>query len=245
MNDAPTRSPGGDPYGTTRYVAHCLGDGRQTCPDASRPARTPRGVATWMRTHRGRTGHARFTLATFATVDLTCGDASGPAATDAAGLADGSDADDPAAPSDLSPADRVGEPGGDEGAPADPAASDVAAPGPARLADEPDTSDPATPSDLSTADLTPADLAAARLTVTSAVTSTGLSAGPGAGSTVRPHVDPDGRARARVAGGAFRAASAVPALRLLAVVVLARVDRVWSRAFDRALERLNREPTRP
>ncbi|MEU3963893.1 hypothetical protein AB0F42_29515 [Streptomyces buecherae] len=59
-------------YGaSTRYAAHCLGDGQGPCPAAARPARTPYAVDAWMAEHRNETGHARFTLATSATADLT------------------------------------------------------------------------------------------------------------------------------------------------------------------------------
>ncbi|MBC3982295.1 hypothetical protein H8N01_06900 [Streptomyces sp. AC536] len=42
------------------------------------------------------------------------------------------------------------------------------------------------------------------------------------------------------AGWAPTLRAVAPALRLLAVVVLARADQGWSRVFDRALTRLNR-----
>ncbi|MBC3993782.1 hypothetical protein H8N00_33910 [Streptomyces sp. AC563] len=127
----------------TRYAAHCLGDGQGPCPAAARPARTPYAVDAWMAEHRNETGHARFTLTTSATADLT-------------ELADLTD-----------PADR-------------------------------------THSATNAADTRPR-----------------AGYGPGAGwaPTLR---------------------AVAPALRLLAVIVLARADQGWSRVFDRALTRLNR-----
>ncbi len=134
-------------YGaSTRYAAHCLGDGQGPCLAAARPARTPYAVDAWMAEHRNDTGHARFTLATSATADLT------------------------------------------------------------ELADLTDLTDPAdrTHSATGAADTRPR-----------------AGHGPGAGwaPTLR---------------------AVAPALRLLAVVVLARADQGWSRVFDRALTRLNR-----
>ncbi|MFF5718778.1 hypothetical protein [Streptomyces buecherae] len=130
-------------YGaSTRYAAHCLGDGQRPCPAAARPARTPYAVDAWMAEHRNETGHARFTLATSATTDLT------------------------------------------------------------------ETSDPA--------DLT-------------------HSATSAAGARPRPRAS-----HGPGAGWAPTLRAVAPALRLLAVVVLARADQGWSRVFDRALTRLNR-----
>ncbi|QKW50713.1 hypothetical protein [Streptomyces buecherae] len=131
-------------YGaSTRYAAHCLGDGQVPCPAAARPARTPYAVDAWMAKHRNETGHARFTLATSATADLT-----------------------------------------------------------------------------DSADLTEsADLA--------------HSATSAGGTRPRAGHGP-------AAGWAPTLRAVAPALRLLAVVVLARADQGWSRVFDRALTRLNR-----
>ncbi|MFI2033007.1 hypothetical protein [Streptomyces buecherae] len=134
-------SPHWTAYGaSTRYAAHCLGDGQGPCPAAARPARTPYAVDAWMAEHRNETGHARFTLATSATADL--------------------------------------------------------------------------------ADLT--DLAELTHSATSA-----------AGTRPRAGHGP-------AAGWAPTLRAVAPALRLLAVVVLARADQGWSRVFDRALTRLNR-----
>ncbi|WEV26969.1 hypothetical protein OYE22_18495 [Streptomyces sp. 71268] len=160
MSGALVPPPHWTAYGpSTRYAAHCLGDGQGPCAAAARPARTPYAVDAWMAEHRDATGHARFTLVTSATTDLT-------------------ETSDPAGSVDL-----------------------IETSDPARHAE---TSDPAT----SAADTHPR----------------GAGHGPRGTDWV-----PTLRAVA-------------PALRLLAVVVLARADQGWSRVFDRALTRLSRQP---